>query len=215
MISPEIRISSPVSELWSTWLLLGLLLSMVIAEVLQPGTIRTSFRMVFSKMERTYGDSATSMVSTLCLNIYRIGIIAFVLYITLYTRPPFSIITFLKIIGILLIVLLIKQLITALVSYTFDLRRSYMLFRSQYSCLLTLICLLLFPLALCDLHWGHLMVMKWMLAPMALVLLAGLITKLFQDFYNGAKSLAYIVIYLVTAEIIPLVAAVWWVNHII
>lgn len=215
MISPEIRISSPVSELWSTWLLLGLLLSMVIAEVVQPGTIRTSFRMVFSRQERTYGDSATSVVSTLCLNIYRIGIIAFVLYITLYTRPPFSIITFLKIIGILLIVLLIKQLITALVSYTFDLRRSYMLFRSQYSCLLTLICLLLFPLALVDLHWGHMTIMKWMVAPVVLIMLAGLIMKLVQDFYNDAKSLAYIALYLLTVEIIPVAAAVWCVKHII
>lgn len=215
MISPEIRYSSPLSEVWPAWLLLGLLLCLVIAEVLLTGNIRTSFRMLFTKLERVYGDSARSWVGRLCMDIFRAGTFTFVLYVSLYSRPPFSIMVFFEIVGILLGVELVKQLASALVSYTFNIRRSYLLFRTQYSALLTVVCVMLYPIALLDLNWGYLPVMRLLPTPLLAALLVILIMKLIQDFYNGPKSLAYIMVYLFTVELIPLAGAFLWIYQIV
>lgn len=215
MINPELRLSTPLSEVWPAWLLLGLLLCLVISEILQPTTIRTSFRMVFTRLERMYGDNAVSWFSRLCMDIFRMGTVAFVLYVTLYAHAPFSLLVYAEIIGIILLMLLIKQIVIGLTSYTFNLRRPYMLYRSQYSGLLTIICTALYPIALLDLHWGYLPVMKWLPVPFLAIMLILLTIKLIQDFYSDAKSMVYIAMYLLTVEIIPVAGALWWVSRIV
>ena len=111
-------ISSPLSEAWPSWLLLGLLLCIVMAEVLQPETIKMSFRTTFSRMERMFGDSAVNFLGAVALNIYRLGIISLTLYLVCYKGGEFSMLTYGLILLAIIAFVACKSFFAWILSYT-------------------------------------------------------------------------------------------------
>lgn len=199
-------ISSPLSEAWPSWLMLGLLLCMIMAEVLQPETIRTSFRTTFSHMQRMFGDSAVNFWGAVALTIYRVCIIALTLYLACYEKGTFSLLTYGWIILIVIAFVAIKSLCAWLVSYTFDLKRDTALYMPQYSNLWTALCIVLYPVLLITINIGHNSIIRWIILAIVALFCIDVIIKLVQHFYNGLQSLGYIALYTLTLEIIPAAA---------
>ncbi len=201
-------ISSPISEAWPSWLMVGLLFCMVAAEVLQPDTIRTSFRTTFSRMQRMYGDSAVNFWGAVALNLFRVGIVALTLYLACYAQGEFAFRTFVLAVLIVFAFVAVKSLFTWLVSYTFDLKRDTALYMPQYSNLWTALCIVLYPILLLTINIGHNNIMKWVFAAIAALFCIDVVIKLVQHFYNGLGSIGYILLYTLTLEVIPITAMV-------
>ena len=206
----EVReiISTPISEVWPMWLMFALLLCGVLAEVLQPGTLRLAFRTTFTRLERTFGDRANNFMGSLLLNIFRVGTLAMSLYVFLYRNEPFSIVTYGYIILLIMAVLLLKVICVWWVSYTFDMRRAVSACVPQYDSLWTILCLLLYPINLLYINTLGAPNLRWM-PIVALVLFGGLVVfKMLQNFYSGLRSLLYLLLYIVTLEFLPLGALI-------
>lgn len=208
-------ISSPVSEAWPSWLMLGLLLCIVMAEVLQPETIRMSFRTTFSRMERMFGDSAVNFWGVIALTIYRVSIIAFALYLACYTQGEFSFLSYVYVILIVIAFVAIKSIAAWLLSYTFDLKRVTALYLPQYSTLWTAFSIVLYPIVLVFINIGHHRIFQWLLLALAALFCIDVIIKLLQHFYRDMSSFGYIALYTLTLEIIPVVAMVLGVKQLV
>ncbi len=207
-------ISSPLSEAWPSWLMLGLLLCLVMAEVLQPETIKMSFRTTFSRMERMFGDSAVNFWGAVALNIYRLSIVALTLYLVCYTGGEFSILTFGLIFLIVIAFVAVKSIFAWILSYTFDLKRVTALYMPQYSNLWTALCIVLYPVLLVLINVGHHNFFRWLILIIAGLFCIDILIKLVQHFYQGLNSLGYIALYTLTLEIIPLAALVLGVQQL-
>ena len=207
-------ISTPLSEAWPSWLMLGLLLCIVMAEVLQPGTIRTAFRTTFSRMERIYGDSAVNFWGAVALTLFRLGTIALALYLVCYHQGDFSIRTYALITLIVIAFVAIKSVCSWLLSYVFDLKRDVALYTPQYSSLWTALCIVLYPVLLLYINIGQDNIIRWIILILIILFGVDIIIKLLQHFYNGLASLGYIALYTLTLEIIPFTAMVLGVNQI-
>ena len=207
-------ISSPLSEAWPSWLLLGLLLCIVMAEVLQPETIKMSFRTTFSRMERMFGDSAVNFLGVVALNIYRLGIISLTLYLVCYKEGDFSMLTYGLILLAIIAFVACKSFFAWILSYTFDLRRVASLYLTQYSSLWTALCIVLYPILLVFVNVGHHNFFQWLILIIAGLFCIDIFIKLVQHFYQGLSSLGYIALYTLTLEIIPLAVLVLGVRQI-
>lgn len=207
-------ISSPISEAWPSWLMLVLLLCMVMAEVLQPETIRTSFRTTFSRMQRMFGDSAVNFLGAVALTVFRVCVIALTLYLACYEEGSFSILTYGWIILIVIAFVLIKSLSAWIISYTFDLKRDTALYMPQYSNLWTALCIVLYPVLLVTINIGYNGVIRWIMLAIAALFCIEVVIKLIQHFYTGVQSLGYIALYTLTLEIVPATAMFFGVKQL-
>ncbi len=208
-------ISSPFSEAWPTWLMFALLVCIVMAEALQPETIRTSFRTTFSRMQRMYGDSAVNFWGLVALTLFRLCVVALTLYLFCYTQGEFSILTYGTIILVVIAFVAVKSLFAWIITYVFDLKPNTNLYMPQYSNLWTAACVVLYPILLLMINFGEQTIMKWIIVGIAALFCAGVIVKLLQHYFNGISSLGYILLYTLTLEIIPAVAMVWTVKQLV
>ena len=196
------------------WLMFFLLLCAVLAEVLQPGTLRLAFRTTFTRMERTFGDRAANFMGSLLLNTFRIGTLAMSLYLFMYHSTPFSILTYVYIVLLIVGVVLVKAMLSWLVSYTFGMRRSLSAFMPQYDSLWTILCILLYPLDLIYINVLGSTFLHWVSLAAVALFVSLLIFKLLQNFYAGPRSLLYLLIYMVTLEFLPIGAIFYSVSAI-
>ena len=197
-------ISTPISEAWPMWLMFFLLLCVVLAEVFQPGMIPLAFRTTFTRLERTFGDRANTLVSSLLLNVFRVGTLAMSLYLFTYHSMPFSILTYCYISLLLVAVVFVKMLLSWLVSYAFEMRRPMTAFVPQYDNLWTVLCVLLYPLNLLYINALQSVWFRWIPLVAVVLFVVMIVFKLLQNFYSGLHSLVYLLLYLVTLEIVPL-----------
>lgn len=207
-------ISTPLSEAWPSWLMLGLLLCLVMAEVLQPETMRMSFRTMFSRMERMFGDSAVNFWGAVALTVFKAGIIALTLYLACYRQGDFSILTYGLVVLIVIAFVLIKSFFAWLLSYVFELKPNTSMYMPQYSNLWTALCVILYPISLIMINVGNHNGIQWLLIAIMILFGIDVIIKLIQHYYNGIRSLGYIVLYAITLEFLPVVAMVLGVNII-
>ena len=208
-------ISSPLSEAWPSWLMFGLLLCLVIAENLQPDTLRLSFRTAFSRMERMYGDSAVNFWGAVALTVFKIGVLALTLYLICYNRGDFSFLTFGWITVCIIAFVMVKSICSWMLTYVFDLKPYTALYLPQYSSLWTALCVILYPCLLIMINVGDNSFMKWIILVFAILFGAAVLVKLVQHYYNGLPSLGYIILYLVTLEIIPVAAVITGVKQFV
>ena len=197
-------ISTPISEAWPMWFMFFLLACGVLSEVLQPGTLRLAFRTTFTRLERTFGDRANNFMSRLLLNIFRVGTLAMSLYVFTYHSSPFSLLTYCYVALLIVAVVLVKTILSLLVSYTFEMRRATTAFLPQYDNLWTILCVLLYPLNLLYINILQNSVFFWIFVVVVAMFVIMMIFKLLQNFYTGSQSLLYLFLYTVTLELVPL-----------
>lgn len=207
-------ISTPISEAWPMWLMFFLLLCVVLAEVLQPGSMRLAFRTAFTRLERTFGDRANNFMSRLLLNIFRVGTLAMSLYLYSYQNAPFSMLTYCYIVLLIMAGVFVKMMLTWLVSYTFEMRRSTTVFLPQYDNLWTILCVMLYPLNLLYINLSDGTLIYWTSFVAAALFVGLLMFKLLQNFYTGPRSLLYLLLYILTLEFVPFGAIVFSVVSI-
>ena len=79
-------ISTPISEPWTAWILLALLLCFILAIGHTPGAVKEAVRDIFSKLERNYNESGQDTFSLMLFQIFRVGVVAMMVYLFLLPR---------------------------------------------------------------------------------------------------------------------------------
>lgn len=186
----------------------GLMVCLLFTEWQQPGTISGAFRTTFSRLERTYGDTSTSVIGQLFLNVFRIGTLALAINL-LTTNGEFLFSRFAIIMGAILAVMLVKMLLSWLIGYTFELRRSTEIYLPHYDNLWTVLTVLLYPLVLIYIHLSDSLILPWLLLIVAILFLIAVFVKMFMHFFAGARTAIYIAMYLITLEVLPWAVVVY------
>ena len=224
------HILSPGSAPWVGWTMLLLAVIAVLSELMQPGVLSGSFALVFSKVERTYHDPHRNIPGQLCINVFRIGTFALALYLFCYVGGTLSLghwevqfltdktFLFRKYLLVLLVVFgvdTVKYLLTLWVNYTFQISRRFTLISLHYNSLWTVINSAFYLLLLVLLPVDSPKIIFWSFLALCIVALVLIGVKWLRVFYSGLPSLLYIALYLLTLEVLPLLAMVACAEEVI
>ncbi len=226
----EPHILSPVSAPWVGWTMLGLLFLAVLGELTQQGGVLRSYTMVFQKVERTYHDPHRNAVGQLCIDLFRIGTFALALYLFCYAGGSLSLGTpqvqttsggafrFSQYLIVLLVVLgvdVVKYTLTLWVNYTFQISRQVSLIAVHYNSLWTVINSAFYLLLLVLLKVDNSAVIFWGFVALCIAAWLLIGVKWVRVFYSGPASLLYILLYLLTLEVLPLLAMVGLAEYLL
>ena len=203
------RISSPMTESWFAWLFFAFFVfwvskGMFLAEA------SLVFRGLFSKGERSYvGNTGLQYLTTL----YRAGIMALLIYMLIHVTGEFTFINYSIVLGVILAAILTQNLLTRLVGLVFLSSRMLEGALEQRRLIGDVLCGLI-PLAIMLLYM--IPACNMVVVIVLSVLYVGMIlVKSIQLFYNNLLSVLYVLLYITSLELIPLVVAILWIKNII
>ena len=193
----------------------GLLLCAVLAEVAQPGVISQVPTVLFSHAERTYKDSPDNVLGQFFITLFRLGVTALLLELCFYQGGEFPFLHYVYLTGWILFLILLKMLCNVLIDYTFQFTRHYAAPYEQYGAIATAMSLLIYPCLLVALHMGSAVVAHWVLGIGAIGFVGLIFFRWCRTFLHSASSLLYIVLYIMTMEVVPIVALLWYSGTVI
>lgn len=203
------RISSPMTESWFAWLFFAFFVfwvskGMFLAEA------SLVFRGLFSKGERSYvGNTGLQYLTTL----YRAGIMALLIYMLIHVTGEFTFINYSIVLGVILAAILTQNLLTRLVGLVFLSNRMLEGALEQRRLIGDVLCGLI-PLAIMLLYMIPACNMV-VLIVLSLLYVGMILVKSIQLFYNNLLSVLYVLLYITSLEVIPLVVAILWIKNII
>lgn len=212
-------IYSPLSAGWTPWLLLLLLMGWVTVYALNPVAFVDCFVSVVADMERRYTDAAKSwglIVLSLVLRMCTLALAIFCfIYIYSYrldlagVELPFSLSDYLCVLLVISVVYAIKSLLEWLLNIVFCFTPRTMVIYQHYANLFTVVSLLLFPILLFTINFAYPKVIGACLLLVAGVYMLVMMIKMCRIYLHSLRALLYILLYLVTVEILPLLCMVW------
>lgn len=209
-----VRIWSPNSAPWVMWVLFGLLLLALCVGFLG-SDIAALARSLFSKSDRMYVDRNTQgILQTIIVQSFRIGVIALVGYLWIYNANDFAIVNYLLVVGIVASLLLVQWLLLKGIGNVFLPQKQLAIAMEQRSVVCNAMAMLLWPIALVMMYTGK-------EASTALCGIAGgvyvvlICVKYMQLFYQNVLSIGYMLLYVISLEVLPLCAALFWAQKLI
>ena len=195
--------------------MLFLLLCGVVAEMVQSGMVLQAFSTIFAKVERSYGDVQQNPLEELIMNIFRIGTFAMALYLYAYRAGDFCFTTYLLVAAWVLGIDVVKLAATALVNYTFRISKRFALISTHYNNLRTVICCGFYVALLFLVNIDNAVVTKWSLFALAAAAIVLILIKWIRIFCTDVRSLLYIVLYILTLEVLPLLVLIAGAGYIV
>ena len=203
-------ISSPWSETWVAWTMLGLLILAAAAYALQPQALGVAFRTLFTGKDRSsvFIDTAIDK-RVLALNaLFAIGTLAMAVYVVFYASlslPSFLLSNYAWILLLTTGIVLIRTIVQAFTAFIFFPGNQLETFTSHYYYLTVCTTTVLYPITLLSLFWDALSpnTILWLhlavIVAYLLILLLKCILILVRSFKGFLFALAYILFYEVTA----------------
>lgn len=209
------RISSPLSEPWCTWVLFLLALILGWAIQRQPALLRIAWQSSLARTGRNYSDAAVDTLTLVLTLVFRLGCVALTLDTLFYDGEQFAFVDFVWTALLLLSIELVRMLLSALVGYTFDLPFSFQLGYIQYTYLWLLTSLPLLIIDAICIYAGTHGLTYVLLAMVAFFMLTAMTIKSVRTCMTHWASLLYILLYILSLEVIPMLAAAWIVREVI
>ena len=209
-----VRILSPDSASWVMWVLFGLLLLALCVGFLG-SDIAALARSLFSKSDRMYVDRNTQgVLQTIIVLSFRIGVIALVGYLWIYNANDFAIGNYLLVVGIVASLLLVQWLLLKGIGNVFLTPKQLAIAMEQRSVVCNTMAMLLWPIALVMLYIGKeaSIVLCGIAGGVYVVLIC---VKYMQLFYQNVLSIGYMLLYVISLEVLPLCAALFWAQKLI
>ncbi len=206
--------STPQSEYWVFGVVLALFLFAIIALNRSTGWIMYTLKGLArprKKDSSVFKSTIREYQSRLLLTICSTGVIVMLVYTEFFLFPPFSILNYLYLVAIVFAFLILRNLLAYLIGYVFILKESVRLAREQYYGVYSFLGLILFPIMLIRIYAtsgiihdiaGFIAVFVGIVAYIVIVAL------LFQIFFKKILDLFYIMLYLCTLEILPLIGMI-------
>lgn len=203
------RISSPLTESWFAWLFFAFFVfwvskGMFLAEA------NLVFRGLFSKGERSYVGNVGLQYLTI---LYKAGILALLIYMLIHVDGEFTFVNCGIVFGVIFATILAQNLLVRLVGVVFLSNRMLESALEQRRLIGDVLCGLM-PLAIMLLYMipacGMLVVIV-----LSLLYVGMILVKAIQLCYNNLLSVLYVLLYIISLEVIPLVGAILWIKNII
>ena len=208
------RILSPDSASWVMWVLFGLLLLALCVGFLG-SDIAALARSLFSKSDRMYVDRNTQgILQTIIVLSFRIGVIALVGYLWIYNANDFAIVNYLLVVGIVASLLLVQWLLLKGIGNVFLTPKQLAIAMEQRSVVCNTMAMLLWPIALVMIYIGKeaSTVLCGIAGGVYVVLIC---VKYMQLFYQNVLSIGYMLLYVISLEVLPLCTALIWAQKLI
>lgn len=200
------HIATLYSAGWFGWAMMLLATCAVLSEVFQPGVISSVTASVFALSDRTYKQTPDNFPGQLMATLFRLGTPALLLIMAIDDRFDSAgngLLCYAIALAMIVGMMMIKMLCNGLIDYTFTLRAFAAGVTTHYANTATLSALVQFPMMLILPLFGSLTVNRWA-AGISAVLFIGLITyRLARIYLSGAKAIGYILIYVLTLEVLP------------
>ena len=209
-----VRIWSPNSAPWVMWVLFGLLLLALCVGFLG-SDIAALARSLFSKSDRMYVDRNTQgILQTIIVLSFRIGVIALVGYLWIYNANDFAIGNYLLVVGIVASLLLVQWLLLKGIGNVFLPQKQLAIAMEQRSVVCNAMAMLLWPIALVMIYIGKeaSTVLCGIAGGVYVVLIC---VKYMQLFYQNVLSIGYMLLYVISLEVLPLCTALFWAQKLI
>lgn len=205
------RISTAMSESWVAWVLFVLLVLQAVNRFFVPD-MAVVLRGLFSRSQRTYVDA--SWQSAVLEWLYRMGVIALAVYLCVFGNAPCSILDYLWVLCMMAGVLLMQYGIARLVGVVFlGARQMEGAFEYRaYIC--NVVSALLWPLLLVARLCGSQTALVVCVIALSLLALL-LIWKGLQMFCKNLRSIFYILLYVATIEVLPLIVGVYVIKQVL
>lgn len=183
--------------------MLGLLGCAALAELFQPAVIRQSFVNLFTKAERSYGDSPMQYIGQAWLFVFRIGVVSMAVCLFTYRGGTFALARYGIIAGAVCAMEVVKYLLCRLLNYTFRFPHRFSTLFAHYTYVNTTVCCVLYPLLLLIIRLDvpRFSVVSLCVAAGAFVAL--LFVKWLRVFMKDVLSFFYILLYVLTIEVLP------------
>ena len=208
------RIWSPNSAPWVMWVLCGLLLLALCVGFLG-SDIAALARSLFSKSDRMYVDRNTQgILQTIIVLSFRIGVIALVGYLWIYNANDFAFVNYLLVVGIVASLLLVQWLLLKGIGHVFLPQKHLAIAMEQRSVVCNTMAMLVWPIALVMIYIGKeaSTVLCGIAGGVYVVLIC---VKYMQLFYQNVLSIGYMLLYVISLEVLPLCTALIWAQKLI
>lgn len=200
------HIITPANAGWVSWILLGLLLSAVLAESLQRGLISQALQSLLTHSNRTYKDAPVNFWAQVLISIFRIGTIALAICLCCYTGQAFTFAAFGAVCGLIIGVLILKMICHGLLDFTFRFSHLFASAYEPYANIITMVAVLLYPAILILLRVGNATAAKWCVGMAAGLFLLLWLYRGGRMFIQSPIAVLYFVLYMATLEFLPMVA---------
>lgn len=209
------RISSPMSESWTAWILLLLLLLIGWAIQRQPTLIRVAWKTTVSKSERSYSDAALDALALVMVSLFRLGTVALAFDVLFFNGVAFVFTDYLWTLLILLGAETIKAMMAWFVNFTFHLPMPFGMSYIHYTNLWLLTCIPLWCFCCVCVYWASPLLTNVLMSVAAGILLLSLVWKGIRSYMNQLTSLLYVLLYVLTVEVVPMLAVALIVKYIV
>lgn len=208
-------ISSPVSEPWTAWALLVLLVLASLANVLQPGVVAGSFMTVLAKPERQYTETQHTVLGQICLHLFQMGTLAMAYYLLCFQTGAFTAMRYGMILLLIAVLYGAKVLSMLLVGYTFQLRKRCASIGTHYGNLICVFCCCLYPVLLLLYHYGVTPFLRVLLLVLTGMFIVLVFLKYCRAYLVKPMALCYILLAVLTMDVLPLVGAYYGTVYIL
>ena len=206
------RISSPVTESWVAWVMLLLLFFSLINRMFLP-EVYVAFRSMSSHGDRAYTPSNSSLQYITW--IYKVAVISMVVYLLLLDAGAiFSFANFCIVLGVMTGVYWLQYSIVRLLGVVFFTHRQATSALEQRTLILDAVCGIMLPILML-LLWKVNVITIGLVMLLGVVYLGVLLMRVIQLYYNNILSIIYILLYIISLEIIPFVGAILWLKTIL
>jgi len=206
-------ISSPWSEPWMAWTMLALLVATFIAHAMQPQAIPMAFRTIFTTGDRnsTFIDSDLDRRAQILMIFLAICTFAMGAYVSLLAylgTEQYSFRTYGLIVLVTVGLMTVRSLFELLAAFTFVPSSSVHTLLYHYYHLTVCTAIVHYPIVLLCLYWS-------VLTPRVIILLNGTLLALYLlalfiktcgVLMRSWRNLLYILLFVVTLELIPFLA---------
>ncbi len=192
---------------WYGWTLLLLGICAVLSEVFQPGVMSGITGTVFAHSERIYTRTPDNFQGQLTASIFRIGTLALMLVMIWSDRMDSTtndIALYGIAIAMIVAVIIIKMVLNALIDYTFQLKAAATGVNAHMAGISTLVCFGLYTAALLLPLADNVVVNRWTAGVLCIVYLVLTTYRMVLIFLSDAKSIIYILMYIMTLEVLPI-----------
>lgn len=205
------RISTAMSESWVAWVLFVLLVLQAVNRFFVPD-MAVVLRGLFSRSQRTYVDA--SWQSAVLEWLYRMGVVALAVYLYVYSNVPCTILDYLWVLCMTVCVLMAQYGMARFVGVVFlGARQMEGAFEYRaYIC--NVVSALLWPLLLLARLCGSQTALVVCVIALSLLALL-LIWKGLQMFCKNVRSIFYILLYVATVEVLPLIVGVYVIKQVL
>lgn len=213
------RISSSMSELWTSWIMAGLLLLLLFADFYMRGIVRGSFRSLFVSKDRDsiFSEVTHNFYGQAALLLYKAGVLGMMIHFLVFRGGEYSCLDWVYISLLVLGIGVVKYIIALALSFVFINKSMFETAYLRYSDLITVTTILLYPVLLVVLFTPFISfnVAVIILSIIGSFTLVVWIWRAFQLFFTNLLASFYIFLYLCTLELLPFVGLLFAAFYIV